>query len=300
MMRAAKSSRAWIGALALVVAMAYSSDRAHVVHAVRFADKAKVFGLASGSGYLQGNGSGGVTESALVPGQLPGATGSATGTFVTTGVLSTQGTLGDSVAFGLGSSAEAGAGALGRLAKSRVAGTLRSTLPSIVARGGVGETESTTSASGVLGAFCAFASGQTVLASPSISIVASGGGSATIVLPAGARFINLLALAWVSELSSGTLDDGVGGSDSDYYVDIGTSSGGSEIARIFLATDGSPATEGCFVTAAPVTQVKSSSLTGTIYVTAAQGRFSTVDSARTASVRAALVGILVERETGDA
>jgi hypothetical protein len=104
----------------------------------------------------------------------------------------------------------------------------------------------------------------------------------------------------VSELSSGTLDDGVDGSDSDYYVDIGTSSGGSEIARIFLATDGSPATEGCFVTAAPVTQVKSSSLTGTIYVTAVQGRFSTVDPVRTASVRAALVGILVERETGDA
>ena len=336
MMRAAKSSRAWIGALALVVAMAYSSDRAHVVHAVRFADKAKVFGLASGSGYLQGNGSGGVTESALTPGQLPGATGSDGDAFVTTGVLDTQTTLGDSVAFGLGSSAAAeglalgkdavaatvgvalgkgavataGAGALGELAKGRVAGTLRSTLPLVVARGGAGETGSGSASAG-LGAFRAFASGQVVLATPPIAIKDATGGTlpqtAEIIIPAGAMFIPQQALVWLCEFVPGSNSvTALTWGSGDAAVNFGKTAVSAE--NLQGSTDyGSVPLDGGSWTlgkarAAPATVASNfnSICTGTIYVKVYGGPSGTFDDSLRVSVRGALVGILVEREESDA
>jgi hypothetical protein len=212
-------------------------------------------------------------------GQLGLMSGTTSTSKVLVGNLSSPGTPGDSVAFGLSSEVSAARGvALGANAVVRVADTLRITAMPIVAK---------SQTPGTGGTAATFASALTALTSEAFTIAATGE-KAQFIIPGGSRFIPHSIMAW---------------------CETWTSNAGGRTIRINLntASDGSgTVVGGSYVDILPsaVTTVKSSTLlnntaiaAGTYYVYVASTNAAALGSpgdAAVADVRFTMFGLLIE------
>lgn len=226
------------------------------------------------------------------------AGGSVTADRVNVGVVTNQGTTGDSVAFGLSSAASAaeavaigassvasaaGAIALGAAASAVIADTFN------VAAIPIGRSFSASNLSGPTDASAApvLATSMSVLSTGSFSGEATATAAATLEIPAGALFFPMGAIVWCSS-RSGTASTGT------YTVTVHTKAGSgasplnTELASIDVTTP--PASVG--VARIQWSTSTNIGVTGTIEVDIT----ATADPTSTYDLRAGLIGFLIENE----